>query len=110
MKCCNYFGRIITNDERCTCEIKSKIAITKAAFQQKNNIFTKLLHLNLRKKLYKCYIWTALYGAESWTRWKADQKYLKSFEMWCWRRMEKITWISYVRYEEESRRREISYI
>jgi hypothetical protein len=29
-----------------------------------------------------------LYGAESWTLRKVDQKYLESFEMWCWRRME----------------------
>ena len=31
----------------------------------------------------------ALYGAETWTLRPADQKYLESFEMWCWRRMEK---------------------
>ena len=30
----------------------------------------------------------------------ADQKYLESFEMWCWRRMEKISWINHVRNEE----------
>jgi hypothetical protein len=30
----------------------------------------------------------------------ADQKYLKSFEMWCWRRMEKISWTDHVRNEE----------
>jgi len=29
-----------------------------------------------------------------------DQKYLKSFEMWCWRRMEKISWTDHVRNEE----------
>jgi hypothetical protein len=29
---------MITNDARCTREIKSKIAITKAAFQQKKNL------------------------------------------------------------------------
>jgi hypothetical protein len=28
---------------------------------------------------------------------KADQKYLKSFEMWCCRRMEKLTWTDRVR-------------
>ena len=32
--------------------------------------------------------------------WKKDQKYLESFEMWCWRRMEKISWIDHVRNEE----------
>jgi hypothetical protein len=29
-----------------------------------------------------------------------DQKHLESFEMWCWRRMEKIRWTDYVRNEE----------
>jgi hypothetical protein len=29
-----------------------------------------------------------------------DQKELKSFEMWCWRRMEKISWTDRVRNEE----------
>jgi hypothetical protein len=29
-----------------------------------------------------------------------DQKYLESFEMWCWRRMEKISWTDRVRNEE----------
>jgi hypothetical protein len=29
-----------------------------------------------------------------------DQKYLESFEMWCWRRMEKNSWTDRVRNEE----------
>jgi hypothetical protein len=59
------------------------------------------MNLNLRKKLTKCYIWSiALYGAETWTIWKTDQKYLESFEMWCWRRMEQISWADLVKNEE----------
>ena len=59
------------------------------------------LDLNLRKKLVKCYIWSkAFYGAETWTLRAADKKHLESFEMWCWRRMEKIIWTDYVRNEE----------
>ena len=42
----------------------------------------------------------ALFGAETWTFRAADQKYLESFEMWCWRRMEKISWTNHVRNEE----------
>jgi len=46
----------------------------------------------------KCYIWNiALYGAETWTLLAGDQKHLESFEMWCWRRMEKISWTDHVR-------------
>ena len=41
-----------------------------------------------------------MYGAETWTLRKVDQKYLESFEMWCWRRMEKISWTDHVRNEE----------
>jgi len=29
-----------------------------------------------------------------------DQKHVESFEMWCWRRMEKISWTDHVRNEE----------
>ena len=41
-----------------------------------------------------------MYGAETWMLRAADQKYLESFEMWCWRRMEKISWTNHVRNEE----------
>ena len=40
----------------------------------------------------------ALYGAETWTPRAADQKYLESFKMWCWRRME-VSWTDHVRNE-----------
>jgi hypothetical protein len=29
-----------------------------------------------------------------------DQKHLESFEMWCWRRMDKISWTDHVRNED----------
>ena len=62
-----YLGRILTNDGRGTCEIKCRIAMGKAAFNKKRDLFTSTLDLELRKKLVKCYIWsTALYGAETW--------------------------------------------
>ena len=49
----------------------------------------------------RCYVWSiALYGAETWTLRATDQKHLESFEMWCWRRMEKISWTDHVRNEE----------
>ena len=41
----------------------------------------------------------AVYGAETWTLWSVNQKHLESFEMWCWRRMEKISWTEHVRKE-----------
>ena len=67
VKCFKYLGSMLTDDGRCTCEIKSRIAVAKAAFNKKKNLFTSKLNLNLRK-LVKCYVWSmALYGAETWT-------------------------------------------
>jgi hypothetical protein len=102
-----YLGSILTNDERCTCEIKSRIAMEKAAFNKKRALFTNKMDLELRKKLLKCYTWSiVLYGAETLMLRAVDQKHLESFEMWCWRRMEKIFWIKHVRNEEVEEVRE----
>jgi hypothetical protein len=71
---------MITNDVRCTRDIRAWIVMTKAAFNKKKTFCTSNLDLNLRKKLVKCYIWSiAFYGAENWTLRKVDQKYLEKF-------------------------------
>jgi hypothetical protein len=67
---------MITNSARCWREIKSRIAMAKAAFNKKKNLFSCKMDLNLTKKLVKCYVWNiALYGAETWTLGKVDQIY-----------------------------------
>jgi hypothetical protein len=48
VECFKYLGNILTNDGRCTCEIKSRIAMVKAAFNKKKTPFTSKLDLNLR--------------------------------------------------------------
>jgi hypothetical protein len=93
----NYLGSIITNDARCTREIKSRTALAKAAFNKKKKLLNSKLDLNLRTKLVKYCIWgTALCGAETWTLRKADQKYVGSFQMWYWSKVE-ISWTDRVR-------------
>jgi hypothetical protein len=47
---------MLTNDGRCTCEIKSRIAVAKAAFNKKRALFTSKMDLELREKLVKCCI------------------------------------------------------
>jgi len=41
-----------------------------------------------------------VYGAETCPLRTVGQKYLKRFEMWCWRRMEKISWTDRARNKE----------
>jgi len=39
-------------------------------------------------------------GVSQYTLRAVDQKHLERFEMWCWRRMEKISWTDHVRNED----------
>ena len=50
------------------------------------------INIELNKKLVRCYVWSIVFGSETWTLRKLKQKYLESFEMWCWKRMKKINW------------------
>jgi len=46
-------------------------------------------------------VWSiALYGSETFTLRKLERKYLESFELWCWRRMENIKWSEKVTNEQ----------
>jgi len=47
----------------------------------------------LKKKMVKTLIWpVVLYGYETWTMRKEETIRLEAFEMWVWRRMEKVSW------------------
>jgi len=71
---------MITDYARCTCEIKSWIAMAKSAINKKTPFISKW-DLNLRKKLVKCNIWSiALYDAKIWTFQKVGQKCGDSLE------------------------------
>jgi hypothetical protein len=77
---CSYLGVMVTKTVICTREFTFRIAVAKAAVNNKKNVFTDSLEVNLRKKLEKCYIWSiAFHGAENWTLRNVDQKYLGSF-------------------------------
>jgi hypothetical protein len=94
----SFLGSMVTNDTKCTLEIKFRIAMAKAAFSRKKILFTRKLDLNLSKKLLKCCIYsTDLYGSETWTLRNVDQIYLESCEMCYWKGLEKIVWTDRVR-------------
>ena len=47
----------------------------------------------LRKKLVRTYVWRiSLYGSEIWPLRNLERKYMGSFKILCWRRIEKIKW------------------
>ena len=46
----------------------------------------------------------ALYGAETWTLRKEDEKRLEAFEIWVWRAMENVRWTDKVSNDKVLRR------
>ena len=60
------------------------------AFQGKHPVRAKII---LDDNSVKCFVWrVALYGAETWTLRRNEQKRLEAFEMWIWRRIERVKW------------------
>lgn len=96
-----YLGVWITEDGRCNEEIKCRIAQAKEAFTKRRELLTKGMKRETKKRIIKVMVWTvALYGAETWTIRKSERQKIEAFEMWVWRRMEKISWTEHVTNEE----------
>jgi len=53
VECFKYLGSLLTNDGRCTCEIKSRIAMAKAAFNKKKMSFYQHIGLKFKEETSK---------------------------------------------------------
>ena len=81
----------ISSNLNCCQGVKQRIAMAKEAFNRKRSIFWGPLEEELSKRLVKCFVWSvALYGAETWTLPRNEQKRLEAFQMWVWRRMGRV--------------------
>ena len=88
-----YLGSVLTNDGRSLAAIKERIGMAKTAFNNRRELFIKKFDKDLKKKMVKCLVWpVALYGCETWTMKDVERDRLEAFEMWIWRRMEKISY------------------
>ena len=92
-----YLGSMITEYGRSEEEIKCRIGMVKSKFYDNLKIFTGQLSTTTKKQMIKSLLWSvALYAAEAWTMRKVDTQRLEAFEMWCWRKMFKISYKEYV--------------
>ena len=53
VECFKYLGSMLTNDGKCTCEIKSRIAMAKAAFSKKKTLFYQQIGLKFEEETKK---------------------------------------------------------
>ena len=88
-----YLGSMITEDARCIEDVKQRIGMAKDAFSKRRELLTKSMSKELKKRMVKTLVWpVALYGCETWTIRREEMDRLDAFEMWIWRRMEKVSW------------------
>jgi len=89
-----YLGQLISEDGRSDNEIKKRIHLAKMAFlNMKKILINQDISGRTKFRLLKCYIWSLfLYGSETWTTKKSTEAKIEAFEMWCYRRMERVSW------------------
>ena len=90
----SFLGAHITNDGLCEKEIRRRIGMGKAAMGRLTKIWKdRGITLRTKVKLVRTLVFPiVLYGAETWTVRKSERKKLDAFEMWCWRRVLRVSW------------------
>ena len=87
-------GSKITADGDCSHEIKTHLLLERKAVTNLDSIL-KSRDITLPTKVYlvKAMIFpVVMYGCESWTIKKADCWKIDAFELWCWRRLLRVSW------------------
>ena len=88
-----YLGSWITDDAKSEVDIRAKIGLAKAAFWQNKELMRRNIRFSTKIKILNCYVFSILnYGCECWTWNKAMRLKVNAFEMWCYRRILRISW------------------
>src|SRR6476469_5588438 len=87
-----YLGSLSSEDGRCLDDVKTRIGMTKDAFNKRKELQARSIRVDLRKRLFKTLVWpVVLYVCETWTMRKEEINRLNVFEIWVWRRMGKVS-------------------
>ena len=87
-------GSKITADGDCSHEIKRRLLLGRKVTTNLDSIFkSRDITLPIKVHLVKAMVFpVVVYGCESWTVKKAEQRRIDAFELWCWRRLLRVPW------------------
>ena len=87
-------GSKITADGDCSHEIERRLLLRRKVMTNLNGIFkSRDITLPTKVHLVKAMVFpVAMYGCESWTVKKAERRRIDAFELWCWRRLLRVSW------------------
>ena len=87
-------GSKITADGDCSHEIKKCLLLGRKVMTNLDSIFkSRDITLSTKVCLVKAMVFpVVMYGCESWTIKKAECWRIDAFELWCWRRLLRVSW------------------
>ena len=93
---CIFGGSKITADGDCSHKIKRRLLLGRKAMTNLDSILkSRDITLSTKVHLVKAMVFpVVMYGCESWTIKKAEWWRIDAFELWCWRRLLRVLWIS----------------
>ena len=89
-----FWGSKITADDDCSHEIERHLLLGRKVMTNLCSILkSKGITLPTKVRLVKAMVFpVVMYGCESWTIKKAEHQKIDAFELWCWRRLLRVTW------------------
>ena len=98
----------ITADGDCSHGIKRHLLLGRKVITNLNSMLrSRDIALPTKVRLVKALVFpVVMYGCESWTLKKAEHRRIDAFELWCWRRLLRDSWIT--RRSNQSILKEIS--
>ena len=87
-------GSNITADGDCSHEIKRRLPLGRKVMTKLDSMLkSRNITLPTKVHLVKAMVFPiVMYGYESWTIKKAERQRTDAFELWCWRRLLRVTW------------------
>ena len=89
-----FLGSKITEDGDCSHEIKRGLLLRRKAMTNLDSIL-KIRDITLLTKvrIVKIMVFPAvMYGCETWTIKKVEHQRTDAFNMWCWRKLLRVSW------------------
>ena len=101
-------GSKITADGDCSHEVKKHLLLGRKVMTNLDSILkSRDITFSTKVRLVKAMVFpVVMYGCESWTLKKAEHRRIDAFELWCWRRLLRVTWTA--RRSNQSILKEIS--
>ena len=103
-----FLGSKITADGDCSREIKRRLLLGRKVMTNLDSVFkSRDITLSTKICLVNAMVFpVVMYGCESWTVKKAEHRRIDAFELWCWRRLLRVSWTA--RKSNQSILKEIS--